>query len=151
MTSLPAYNTNEGGTNTTTITIGNSGGASGNAWNLVTIGASTTCTFSSTQKRDTLAMAILQPATYANTHVDWTGLAIAGGVDVYRRFYLWLPALPTVTSTILRVKTQAAADCGYLQLTTSGFLRKQKIGRTNYYVNRPLYDILAGDAMQGGG
>ena len=40
----------------------------------------------------------------------------------------------------------------YLEaLTASGFLRKQKIGRTNYYVNRPLYDILAGDAMQGGG
>ena len=40
----------------------------------------------------------------------------------------------------------------YLEaLTASGFLDKQKIGRTNYYVNRPLYDILAGDAMQGDG
>ena len=40
----------------------------------------------------------------------------------------------------------------YLEaLTASGFLDKQKIGRTNYYVNRPLYDILAGDAMQGEG
>jgi Fic family protein len=40
----------------------------------------------------------------------------------------------------------------YLEaLTGSGFLHKQKIGRTNYYVNRPLYDILAGDAMQGEG
>jgi hypothetical protein len=123
MASLPAYNNNEGGTNTTTISTANSGGASGTAWSLVTIGASTTITFSNTQKRGTLAMAILQPATYANTHVDWTGLAIAGGVDVYCRFYMWIPALPTVTSTILRVKTQAAADCGYLQLTTSGFLR----------------------------
>ena len=38
----------------------------------------------------------------------------------------------------------------YLEaLTASGFLHKRKIGRTNYYVNRPLYDILAGDAMQG--
>jgi Fic family protein len=40
----------------------------------------------------------------------------------------------------------------YLEaLTASGFLHKQKIGRTNYYVNRPLYDILAGDAMRGEG
>lgn len=39
----------------------------------------------------------------------------------------------------------------YLEaLTASGFLHKQKIGRTNYYANRPLYNILAGDAMRGG-
>ena len=38
----------------------------------------------------------------------------------------------------------------YLEaLTANGFLHKQKIGRTNYYVNRPLYAILAGDAMRG--
>ncbi len=40
----------------------------------------------------------------------------------------------------------------YLEaLTASGFLHKQKIGRSNYFINRPLYDILAGDAMQGEG
>jgi Fic family protein len=40
----------------------------------------------------------------------------------------------------------------YLEaLTATGFLHKQKVGRTNYYVNRPLYEILAGDAMQGDG
>ena len=37
----------------------------------------------------------------------------------------------------------------YLEaLTESGFLHKQKMGRSNYYVNSPLYDILAGDDMQ---
>jgi len=40
----------------------------------------------------------------------------------------------------------------YLEaLTASGFLHKLKVGRTNYYVNRPLYDILAGESMQGEG
>ena len=40
----------------------------------------------------------------------------------------------------------------YLEaLTASGFLHTQKVGRTNYFVNRSLYDILAGDAMQEGG
>ena len=34
-------------------------------------------------------------------------------------------------------------------LVATGFLDKRKIGRTNYYINRPLYDILAGAAMQG--
>ena len=50
----------------------------------------------------------------------------------------------------LRVSRLTASK--YLEaLTASGFLHKQKIGRSNYYVNRPLYDILAGDAMQGEG
>ena len=34
-------------------------------------------------------------------------------------------------------------------LVESGFLQKQKFGRTNYYINQPLYDILAGESMQG--
>jgi len=36
------------------------------------------------------------------------------------------------------------------QLAQGGFVRKQKIGRHNYYVNQPLYDILT-DAKRTGG
>jgi Fic family protein len=37
----------------------------------------------------------------------------------------------------------------YLEaLTASGFLRKRKIGRSNYYINVPLYGILTGEAME---
>jgi Fic family protein len=32
-------------------------------------------------------------------------------------------------------------------LTDAGFLVKRKIGRTNYYINAPLYGILTGEAM----
>ncbi|MBI4997367.1 MAG: Fic family protein [Rhodocyclales bacterium] len=36
----------------------------------------------------------------------------------------------------------------YLEaLTTAGFLHKRKIGRSNYYINLPLYRILTGDAL----
>jgi len=35
----------------------------------------------------------------------------------------------------------------YLEaLTTAGFLRKRKIGRSNFYINLPLYGILTGEA-----
>jgi Fic family protein len=34
-------------------------------------------------------------------------------------------------------------------LTEGGFLQKQKIGRTNYYINKALNDILTGALMQG--
>lgn len=35
-------------------------------------------------------------------------------------------------------------------LTEGGFLRKQKVGRSNYYINLALDPILTGEAMQGG-
>jgi len=39
----------------------------------------------------------------------------------------------------------------YLEaLTADGFLHKRKIGRSNYYINLPLFDILAGEAMVDG-
>jgi len=48
----------------------------------------------------------------------------------------------------LRVSRLTATK--YLEaLVTSGFLEKRKIGRHNFYVNRPLTAILAGDAMLG--
>ena len=34
-------------------------------------------------------------------------------------------------------------------LAADGFLEKRKIGRNNYYINRPLYDILTAPALQG--
>jgi predicted transcriptional regulator len=33
-------------------------------------------------------------------------------------------------------------------LADGGFVDKQKIGRTNYYINRALYDILTAERMQ---
>ena len=36
-------------------------------------------------------------------------------------------------------------------LTETGFLEKQKIGRSNYYINVPLFRILAGAAMTNAG
>jgi Fic family protein len=35
------------------------------------------------------------------------------------------------------------------ELAAGGFVQKRKIGRTNYYINRPLYGILTGEGMQG--
>jgi Fic family protein len=36
------------------------------------------------------------------------------------------------------------------ELTEGGFVQKQKIGRSNYYINMPLYRILTGNAMRAG-
>jgi Fic family protein len=34
------------------------------------------------------------------------------------------------------------------QLTEAGFVQKRKIGRSNYYINMPLYGILTGESMR---
>jgi Fic family protein len=48
----------------------------------------------------------------------------------------------------LQVSRLTAAK--YLEaLTAKGFLAKRKIGRSNYYINEPLYQILAGEEMRG--
>jgi Fic family protein len=35
-------------------------------------------------------------------------------------------------------------------LTEGGFVQKRKIGRSNYYINQPLYELLTGEWMGGG-
>lgn len=104
----------EGGTNGTTITSGNSGGSSGDAFNAV-IG---TPTFSSTHARGTLSMAIVNAT--GTTYVEWSGLGSITS-DLYLRTYLYLTAYPTTTrATIFRLQTAANGLCGTLRINTNG-------------------------------
>jgi hypothetical protein len=65
-------NTAEGGTNTTTVTTGNSGGASGDAFDAVSIGASNGLTFTSTTPwAGSLSYAFVKASTNQN-FVGWT-------------------------------------------------------------------------------
>lgn len=77
-------NTFEGGSDTTAITTGNSGGASGTAWDNV-INAPT---YSATQARDTLSGAIATSAS-GTKYLTWS---TAGGTitDHYGRAYVYL-------------------------------------------------------------
>jgi hypothetical protein len=120
----PLNNTFEGGTDTTTITTGNSGGASGDAFSTVVIGASATVTFSATHAhRGTLGMALTQPVTGVQTYVDWISLGSITG-NFYARFYLWLTSLPTLTPYLLHVRTSGDVSCAYpIRINTTGFIQ----------------------------
>ena len=49
------------------------------------------------------------------------------------------------------LKVSRVTATNYLNaLETGGFLHKRKIGRSNYYINLALYDILTGEAMREG-
>ena len=87
-------NTFDGGTNTTTITTGNSGGVSGNAFNNVAGSPQ----FSSTQAFGS-GLAAFNPSAGVDTHMDWTGLTQAG--DVFcARLYLYLVSAPASSQRV---------------------------------------------------
>jgi hypothetical protein len=119
MPAPPLANTLEGGTDTTTITPGNSGGASGDAFSNVVIGASATLTFSATQSRNALSMALVEPGTSALTYAEWTGLGSITA-NIWFRFYLFLVALPNVILLPLRFNTSGAVGDAFLRINTSG-------------------------------
>ncbi|WP_433445724.1 hypothetical protein [Nonomuraea sp. CA-141351] len=81
-------NTLEGGVSGTTITTGNSGGASGNAFNNIAGSPQ----YSSTQAYAS-GLSAFNPSAGVDCHIDWTGVAQAGDV-ICARFYLYLVSAP---------------------------------------------------------
>lgn len=109
MPSPPLLNTFEGGTDGTTITQANSGGASGDAWSVAPIiGTGVSLTFSSLQAaHGALAMRIAQPATPASTRVEWDALGALTG-NVFFRTYLHLPTLGQIVFGGVRTNAASA-------------------------------------------
>jgi hypothetical protein len=123
MPAPPLSNTLEGGTDTTTITTGNSGGASGDAFNNVVIGASATETFSATHAaHGGLAMKITQPASGVSTYVDWTGFGTLT-TDVWFRLYVYRTANGSSEGYVVSVRNAAAAACCYIAISAAGIIR----------------------------
>jgi hypothetical protein len=135
MSAPPLRNSLEGGTSGTTLTQavgGNTGGASGNFFDTVTIGASTFLTFDNAQHHSgALSMKVVNAATAASTRVAWTALG-AFTTDVWFRFYLFLPALPGTGQPVLcGIRSSAAAALvAELSITTAGLIRINTAGGT---------------------
>jgi hypothetical protein len=117
----PLSNTFEGGTDTAAITTGNSGGASGDAFNAV-VG---TCTYVSTPAMNgTLAAKFDHTAANAQSLVRWTGLGTIT-TDVYWRLYAQYTALPNNGNAgkMMIVFTAAAAVSGVFVVSTAGHVQ----------------------------
>jgi hypothetical protein len=105
---LPLENTLEGGTNTTTISAANSGGASGNAFDSI---VGTGPTFSSTSAaHGSLAMA---PLTTTQSMVQWAA-SIGTPTEIWIRAYLNIQGNPSANCPFIYVRdqTNAANNCG---------------------------------------
>jgi hypothetical protein len=120
-------NTLEGGTDGVTLTQavgGNTGGASGDFFDVVTTGGSVGHTFSNLQARGALSMRIAQPTTFASTRVDWTALG-AFTTDVWTRQYLYFPANPLTNKVHIWAARTSGALCAQMAITTAGLVEPQ--------------------------
>lgn len=117
-------NSFEGGSDGTTITTGNSGGASGDAFDAVSIGASGTFKFSTVQEaHGALSAQIVEPGTGRAIRGEWTGLG-GGSSNIYFRCYLWVPS-GSLSNRIHFIGVRASPDalCSQMGLNTDGTLR----------------------------
>lgn len=117
-------NTFEGGSDGTTITVGNSGGSSGDAFDAVSIGASATLKFSNVQEaHGSLSAQIVEPATGVAIRGEWLTLG-GGSNNIYFRCYLWVPS-GVLSGRLHFIGVRASPDalCSQMGLDTDGTLR----------------------------
>src|SRR5258706_6688481 len=117
-------NSAEGGTSGTNVTTGNSGGASGNAWDLVTAtgGTAGIITFDNAHAaHGALGYNLSIGVTAAECYLQW--LASLGGTfaTLYSRAYVYLTANPGATFKLIRFLTAGSANGG-VTITSAGKL-----------------------------
>jgi len=117
-------NTFEGGTSGTGISTGNSGGASGRAFDAVnTSGAGTTAQFSSAQAMHGTLSAALAFASGVSSTAYLTWSTSAGALPtVWFRLYVWHSAYPTVNTRLWQCDIGGSTLCASVYLMTNGTL-----------------------------
>jgi hypothetical protein len=109
-------NTAEGGSNTTSVTTGNSGGGSGTAFSAVSAGSGGSITFTTTNAyRGNLSYAFVQPTGATTCLVDMQDASASASFAV--RFYIRIDAYPS--STGFQFPAQLRTTGGQLALNLS--------------------------------
>lgn len=116
-------NTGEGGTNTTAVTTGNSGGASGNAWDVVSTGGTGSITYDNTHARGSLAYKLVGDTASVQYLTRTTSIGTLG--EAWGRFYLYMTALPASALGLVRVRV-AGVQSMRLQMNTAGQIEVRK-------------------------
>ena len=123
MTVPPISNSFDGGSDGTTITIGNSGGGSGSAVDATVIGLGCTLTYNVDPLSGDLCAHAVMAATAAQTFFEWNAVGSLTAA-VYVRFYLLKTATPAGTWFYpCEFLTAAGSRCCGLAITTGNLLR----------------------------
>ena len=113
-------NSAEGGTNGTTVTTGNSGGASGQAFSAVTLNSGTFI-FSNAWAHGGSLSYLHQQIAANSLFYDMTADSANAAASWSARFYLRLNALPSATAQgPLNWRSAANSNMGNIQLTATG-------------------------------
>jgi hypothetical protein len=122
-----ATNNGEGGSNGTAITTGNSGGASGTAWNAVSVATGTVAYDSSQSAHGGLS--IRQATTTADSvQLQWT-TAVGSVSRLYGRFYYRTSSL-ALALDLVRARSSLGNQVARLDIFTSGALRIRNAANT---------------------
>ena len=122
---LLLLNNFEGGTNTTTISTGNSGGASGNAFDFALNGAGGTLAFSTTKAAHGRLSATVATTANNSSYFGWVS-SVGVQSRIWFRVYLYFTAIPTVVTRFFTVLNQSNIGCVRLAvLTTPGHIQVQ--------------------------
>lgn len=115
-------NNAEGGSNGVTVTTGNSGGVSGNAFDVVNVGVGATVAFDNTRSaHGSLSYKIATGVTGVNADLDWSG---SFGIQPteYFRYYLYFTANPVTNHRIAEFYTAGPNPAAGLVVQTTGVI-----------------------------
>ena len=128
-------NSSEGGTSGVAVSTGNSGGASGNAFDAVTVsGAGAALAFDNSQAaHGTLSAKYTFPSGVASTaYASWT--TSAGSTSpAFFRLYLRHAANPSVNTRVWQADISGSVLCAALYVNTSGTLQMTDSAGTNIF------------------
>lgn len=113
-------NTAEGGAEDAAVTTGNSGGASGNAFDSVSIGGTGAITYDNEHARGNRAFKVVGDTANA-AYLTYT-TALGTVAEAWGRLYLYLVANPGATTGIVRLRV-GAAQVARISIDTTGHLQ----------------------------
>ncbi len=123
MAAPPLSNSFEGGSDGTTITTGNSGGASGVAWDNVTLGLNCDIRYNVDPLSGDMSAHVVMPATAAQSYLDWSAFGSLT-IPVYVRVYLLKTATPPANWFYpFWLHTTGAVRAMGVAITTANLLR----------------------------
>lgn len=111
-------NSAEGGTSGATVTTGNSGGASGDAWSGVAINAGAV-TYDNTRAHTGALSYKIVGATSGNNHLAWS---LGTVTEAWGRVYLYLTGLPAANLGVIRLRS-GSAQAARIDITTGGLIQ----------------------------
>ena len=141
-------NDQSGGTDGTTLTVANSGGASGTKYFAVAVNASGTLTYEDEPFLEDAAAGLgirVDPvSSQKNFEFDAAGCWGEDKATVYTRFYLYMPDLPAATVIIHRLRDNPLNTLMTLRVGTDGTLSVFDSGNT---LSDTLETVLAADTL----